>query len=71
VTAAAVGAITGAVIVLGKRTIFGDGWSPDVFKCGVMLATIAVLARGKRVPEPVLVIAAAIAGLVAFPLLKE
>jgi chromate transporter len=70
VTAAAVGAITGAVIVLGKRTIFGDGWSPDFFKVAVMSATVGVLASGKKIPEPLLVVVAALVGLVAFPLLR-
>jgi chromate transporter len=69
VTAAAIGAISGAVIVLGRRTIFGDTATPDLFKVCVMLASLAILASGRKVPEPLLVVAAAIAGLVAYPLL--
>jgi chromate transporter len=70
VTAAAIGAITGAVIVLGKRTIFADGWTPDVFKVCVMCATLAILWTGKKIPEPLIVVAAAIAGLIAYPMLR-
>ena len=32
VTAAAIGAISGAVIVLARRTLFENGWTPDLFK---------------------------------------
>jgi chromate transporter len=70
VTAAAIGAITGAVVVLGKRTIFGEAWTPDLFKVAMMLVTLAILASGRKVPEPVLVLAAAIVGLIAYPLLR-
>jgi chromate transporter len=69
VTAAAVGAISGAVVVLGRRTLFGDTWTPDVFKVCVMAATLAILWSGRKIPEPAIVIAAAIAGLIAYPLL--
>ena len=70
VTAAAIGAISGAVIVLGRRTIFGETLTPDWFKVGIMLITIGMLASGRKIPEPLIVIAAAIAGLVAYPLLR-
>jgi chromate transporter len=69
VTAAAIGAISGAVIVLGRRTIFGDSTTPDLFKVGVMALTLGLLASGRKIPEPLLVVAAAVAGLVAYPLL--
>jgi chromate transporter len=69
VTAAAIGAISGAVIVLGRRTIFENGWEPDVFKVALMLATLAILWTGKKIPEPFIVLGAAIVGLVAYPLL--
>ncbi len=70
VTAAAIGAISGAVVVLGRRTIFDRGWSPDLFKVAVMLVTLAILASGKKIPEPVIVLAAAAAGLLAFPMVR-
>lgn len=68
VTAAAIGAISGAVIVLGRQTIFETGWKPDLFKLGLMLATLALLVSKWKIPEPLIIVAAAIAGLVAFPL---
>ena len=70
VTAAAIGAISAAVVVLGRRTIMGEGWTPDAFKVVVMLATLAILASGRKIPEPLIVLAAAIAGLIAFPVLQ-
>lgn len=70
VTAAAVGAIAGAVVVLGRRTIFGQGWTPDYFKVILVLVTIGLLLRFKKLPEPVIVVGAALVGLVAFPFLR-
>lgn len=63
VTAAAVGAITGAVVVLAKRSIV------DVPTALLALVTIALLWRFKRLPEPVIVAGAALVGLMAYPLL--
>lgn len=63
VTAAAIGAISGAVIVLGRRSIV------DVPTALVGLATLVILWRGKgRVPEPLVVLAAALTGLIVHPL---
>lgn len=62
VTAAAVGAIAGAVVVLGQRSIV------DLPTAALALATVAVLWRFKKLPEPVVVLAAALIGLVVFPL---
>jgi chromate transporter len=56
VTAAATGAIAGAVIVLARRSVFD---LPTILICGVSLA---VLFRWK-IPEPVLIACAAVAGL--------
>lgn len=66
VTAAAVGAIAGAVVVLGRRTIL-EGWTPDPFKLVVLLATVALLWKFKKLPEPVLVAGAAAAGWIVYP----
>src|SRR5579859_4830027 len=60
VTAAAIGAITGAVVVLGQRTII------DVPTALVALLTAFVLWRWKKVPEPLIVLAAALIGLLAY-----
>lgn len=57
VTAAAIGAITGAVLVLGKRQI------TDVTSAIIALVTIAILLKFKKVQEPLIIIAAAIVGL--------
>lgn len=62
VTAAAVGAITGAAIVLAQRSI------SDWVTGAVAIATVAVLWRFKRIPEPAVVLVAALIGLVAYPL---
>jgi len=70
VTAAAIGAISGAVVVLGWRTLFDSTWHLDSFKMAVMVSTLAMLIGKKKIPEPVIVLAAALVGLVAYPFLK-
>ena len=62
VTAAAIGAITGAVIVIGQRSI------TDWVSGALALVTVAVLWRFKKFPEPVIVLAAALLGLLLHPL---
>ncbi len=70
VTAAAIGAISGAVIVLGRRTIFEHGWNPEIPKVVLLLTTLALLSSGKKIPEPVIVLGAAIVGLALFPFVR-
>ncbi|MCL9844236.1 chromate transporter [Ralstonia solanacearum] len=65
VTAAAVGAITGAVIVLARRSIV------DVPTALLALATVVLLLKFKRLPEPVIVAGAALIGLAMYPLLHH
>jgi chromate transporter len=65
VTAAAIGTITGAVVVLGKRSIV------DLPTVLMMLITIALIWKVKKLPEPVIVALAVLAGLVVYPLLKK
>ena len=60
VTAAAIGAITGAVVVLGRRSVI------DVPTAVIALTTLLLLWR-LRVPEPLLIAAAAVIGLVIYP----
>jgi chromate transporter len=67
VTAAAIGTIAGAVFVLGRRTLFGTDMSLDATKLAFMLVTIAVLWRFKKLPEPIVVLVAAFAGLMIYP----
>jgi chromate transporter len=57
VTAAAIGAISGAVIVLGKRSL------TDAYTIGIAIITVVILWRFKKVPEPVIILAAAGIGL--------
>ena len=61
VTAAAIGAITGAVIVLAERSIV------DWLTALMALLTIGLIWKVKKLPEPALVAIAAIIGLAAFP----
>jgi chromate transporter len=70
VTAAAVGAIAGAVIVLGRRTLLVNGWQPEMVKIVLFAVTLAVLIRFEKLPEPVIVLAAAVIGLVLYPLVR-
>lgn len=65
VTAAAIGAIAGAVIVIGQRSI------TDMTTAALALVTAVVLWKFKKLPEPVIVVAAAVIGLVAYPLLHH
>jgi chromate transporter len=62
-TSAATGAIAGAVILLARRAIY------DLPTAAVALISLGVLWRFK-VPEPILVAAAGIVGLIAFPFFK-
>ena len=57
VTAAATGAIAGAAIVLGRRAITDAG---AILIC---VAVFVVLAKARRIPEPLVVIGAGAVGL--------
>lgn len=57
VTAAAIGAITGAVIVLAKRSLV------DGYTIAIAVLTAFILWRSKKIPEPVIILAAAGIGL--------
>lgn len=65
VTAAAIGAITGAVVVIGQRSV------TDWVTALLAVATVAVLWRFKKLPEPVVVLAAALIGLAVYPLVHR
>ncbi|MGH2811142.1 MAG: chromate transporter [Actinomycetota bacterium] len=63
VTAAAIGAITGAVIVLARRSIVD---APTAIVAVVVLGLL--LQKRRRIPEPAIVLAAALLGLFLHPL---
>lgn len=71
VTAAAIGAIAGSCLVLGRRTVFIDGWQPDYPRVLVLAATLFLLTRFRRLSEPWVVASAAILGLLLFPFLSR
>jgi chromate transporter len=65
VTAAAIGAITGAAVVLAERSVI------DVTTALLALAAGALIWKVKRMPEPLVVAAAAVVGLLAYPALHQ
>lgn len=66
VTVAATGAIAGAVIVLGRKSII------DIPTALIALVTLALLWHfKKKLPEPIVVLAAALIGLVIYPLTQK
>jgi chromate transporter len=64
VTAAAIGTITGAVVVLGQRSV------TDLPTSLLALVTVGLLWKMKKLPEPVIVAAAAAIGLLIYPAAK-
>lgn len=62
ITAAAIGALSGAVVVIAGRSV------RDIPTVIIALVTLAILWKTKKVPEPVLILAAAVIGLVIYPL---
>ncbi|MBC3868749.1 chromate transporter [Undibacterium oligocarboniphilum] len=65
VTAAAVGAITGSVIVIAKRSIM------DIPTALMALVTIVILWKYKKLQEPFIVAGAALIGLALYPWLHH
>lgn len=63
VTVAAIGAITGAVIVLGKRSLVDI---PTILVAAITLALLLIFK--KKLPEPLMVLVSAGLGLVVYPL---
>jgi len=57
VTAAATGAIAGAAYVLGRRAVV------DVATAAIFVATLVVLTKVRKIPEPLVILAAGAAGL--------
>jgi chromate transporter len=65
ITAAAVGAIAGSVVIIARRTIV------DVPTALIAVCTIALLWRFRKLQEPVVIAAAAVLGVVVFPLVSR
>jgi chromate transporter len=65
ITAAAIGAITGSVIVLARRSII------DIPTLVIALTVVVLLWKFKKLQEPVVIVAAAVAGLILYPLLHH
>ncbi|MBI3728298.1 MAG: chromate transporter [Burkholderiales bacterium] len=65
ITAAAIGAIAGSVLVIARRSIL------DVPTAAIALVSIILLWKFKKLQEPVIVAAAAVLGLVIYPLLHS
>ncbi|MGQ0654089.1 MAG: chromate transporter [Betaproteobacteria bacterium] len=63
-TAAAIGTIAGAVVVLGKRSII------DLPTALLMLVTLVALWRVKKLTEPLVVLVAAMVGLIVYPMVR-
>jgi chromate transporter len=57
VTAAATGAIGGAAFVLGRRAIV------DLATVAVAVVTLLVLVKAKKIPEPLVILAAGLVGV--------
>src|SRR6266571_3857962 len=65
ITAAAIGAITGAVVVLGRRTI------TDIPTIVLAVGTLLLLWKWRKIPEPLIVLGAAIIGFAVYTLLHR
>ncbi|HJV82203.1 chromate transporter [Noviherbaspirillum sp.] len=65
ITAAAIGAITGSVIVLARRSIV------DIPTAVIAVVVVILLWRFKKLQEPVVIAASAVAGLVLYPVMHS
>src|SRR2546428_9589331 len=61
VTAAAVGAIAGAAVILSRRALI------DIPTVLIAVVSLAVLLKFRKVPEPVLILGAGVVGLIVHP----
>jgi chromate transporter len=64
ITAAAIGALSGAVVVIASRSI------RDIPTIIIALVTLVILWKTKKIPEPVLIFIAAIIGLFIYPIVS-
>lgn len=65
ITAAAIGAITGSVIVLARRSIV------DIPTALIALVVVALLWKFKKLQEPVVIAVASLVGLLLYPLMHS
>ncbi len=65
ITAAAIGAIAGSVVVIAQRSI------SDIPTALLAIGATSLLWKFKKIPEPVLVIGAALIGLAIYPLVSH
>jgi chromate transporter len=65
ITAAAIGAIAGSVVVIAQRSI------TDIPTALLALVTAVLLWKFKKLPEPIIVIGAALIGIVIYPLMHR
>lgn len=64
ITAAAIGALSGAVVVIAARSV------TDIWTALIALVSLAILWNTKKVSEPILMLAAAVLGLLIYPLVN-
>jgi chromate transporter len=65
VTTAAIGTISGAVVVLGRRSIV------DIPTLLIFIVTLVLVWKARKIPEPIFVLGAAVLGLIIFPPLQH
>lgn len=65
ITAAAIGAIAGSVVVIAQRTL------TDIPAAALAIGATALLWKFKKIPEPVLVIGAALLGMLVYPWMRH
>ena len=64
ITAAAIGALGGAVVVIAGRSI------RDLPTALIALASLAILWKSRKIPEPVLMLATGLLGLLIYPVVR-
>jgi chromate transporter len=63
ITATVIGAIAGAAVILARRTLIRDPFTIDLPAALIAVSVLAVLLWAKRIPEPLLILAAGTVGL--------
>lgn len=63
ITATVIGTIAGTAVILARRTLFPRASEVDIPAAAIALTTFAVLLWARRIPEPLVILAAGILGL--------